>query len=93
MVFSKINITEEQKKALLANINKKMAAQPVKIRARFNLQCYTYEGIEAIKDSLLAAKAQTKSDQFNLVFQLIAPPEYKVEVVTHDRNGGIAKLE
>ena len=56
LVFDKINITEEQKTALIANINKKMAAQPIKLRARFNLKCYTYEGIEAIRESLLEAK-------------------------------------
>ena len=33
-----------------------MAAAPTKLRCRFNLQCYTYEGIEAIKASLLSAK-------------------------------------
>lgn len=37
LVFSKIDITEEQKTALLANINKKMAANPLKIRTSFNL--------------------------------------------------------
>lgn len=56
IVFSKIDITEEQKTALLTNINKKMAAIPLKIRTSFNLQCYTYDGIDAIKQSLLEAK-------------------------------------
>jgi translation initiation factor 2 subunit 1 len=92
-VFSKIKITEEQKKALVSNIHKKMAAKPMKIRSRFNLHCYTYEGIEAIKESLLEAKRQTSDDKFSLVFQLIAPPEYKVEVVTLDKNGGVERLE
>jgi hypothetical protein len=36
-VFSKINITKEQQDALLANINKKMAAAPIKLRTTFNL--------------------------------------------------------
>ena len=56
VVFSKIDITEDQKKHLLANINKKMAAAPQKIRTRFNLKCYTYEGIDAIRDSMLEAE-------------------------------------
>jgi translation initiation factor 2 alpha subunit (eIF-2alpha) len=34
-----------------------MAAAPIKLRARFKLHCYSYEGIEAIKESLLEAKA------------------------------------
>lgn len=33
-----------------------MAPTPVKIRADFELTCFTYEGIDALRDSLLAAK-------------------------------------
>jgi translation initiation factor 2 subunit 1 len=68
IVFSKITITDKQKEALISNIHKKMAAAPIKLRSRFNLQCYTYEGIEAIREALLEAKKQTVSDQFKLVF-------------------------
>ena len=64
LVFSKITITDDQKKHLLANINKKMAAAPQKIRTTFNLHCYTYEGIDAIRDAMLAAKAKCSDDQF-----------------------------
>lgn len=93
LVWDKINITEEQKKALLINIAKKMAAKPIKLRSSFNLQCYTYEGIEAIREALLEAKKQTKSDKFNLVYQLISPPQYVVEVITLDKVGGTEALE
>jgi translation initiation factor 2 alpha subunit (eIF-2alpha) len=34
-----------------------MAPAPVKLRADFELTCFTFEGIEAIKEALLAAKA------------------------------------
>jgi len=93
LVFSKINITEEQKTALMASINKKMAAAPQKLRTTFNLHCYTYEGIEAIKESLLAAKRETTDDKFKMVFQMIAPPEYKAEVVSLDKPGATERLE
>ena len=36
-VFSKLNISEEQKVELMKNITKKMAAAPIKLRSRFNL--------------------------------------------------------
>jgi len=49
---------------LLSNIRKKMAAKPIKLRSNFNLQCYTYEGIEAIREALLEAKRQTQNDKF-----------------------------
>lgn len=53
-----------------------MAAAPQKLRTTFNLQCYTYEGIEAIKESLLVAKKEVNDEQFKISFQLIAPPTY-----------------
>jgi translation initiation factor 2 subunit 1 len=64
VVFEQITITPEQKSALLANISKKMAAKPIKLRAIFNLQCYTFEGIEAIRESLLETKKQTQNEKF-----------------------------
>lgn len=72
-----------------------MAAQPIKLRCTFVLQCYTYEGIEAIKASLIEAKKQTNSESEadKIIFQLIASPDYKAEVVTLDKTGGIKRLE
>jgi translation initiation factor 2 subunit 1 len=69
-----------------------MAAAPLKIRTTFNLQCYTHEGVEAIKAALLDGKRETSDEKFKIIFQLIAPPEYKAEVVTLDKNGGIERL-
>ena len=56
MVFSKLKINETQREALMKNINKKLASAPVKMRTTFNLQCYTYDGIDAIKESMIEAK-------------------------------------
>jgi len=56
MVFDKLTLTDEQKTALIKNIKKKLASAPVKMRTKFNLQCYTYEGIEAIKEAMIEAR-------------------------------------
>jgi translation initiation factor 2 subunit 1 len=55
-VFSKLNISPEQKEELMRCINKKMHAQPVKIRADFEITCFTFEGVDALKEALIAAK-------------------------------------
>ena len=68
LVFTKITINEKQKEMLLMNIKKKMSAQLIKLRCLFSLQCYTYEGIEAIRESLLEAKKQMQDDNYKLVF-------------------------
>jgi translation initiation factor 2 alpha subunit (eIF-2alpha) len=41
---------------LIESIKKKMAPPAVKLRAGFELNCFTHEGIDAIKAALLAAK-------------------------------------
>ena len=63
------------------------------MRAKFNLQCYTFEGIDAIKEALLVTKEKTSDDKFNLTFQLNAPPEYWIEVFTEDKQGGSDRLD
>ena len=55
-VFKEIKITDEQKKVLIESISKKMAPQPVKLRSDFELTCFSYEGIVAIKEALVTAK-------------------------------------
>ena len=70
-----------------------MAPSPVKIRADFELNCFTYEGIDAIKHALLTAKAAVNDDHIQVAFKLLAPPHYKCECITLDKAGGIAKLE
>jgi translation initiation factor 2 subunit 1 len=92
-MFAKMNITEEQKKILLQCIAKKMAPTAVKIRADFELTCFTYEGIEAIKATLQHAKKVINDEQFTLEFKIIAPPVYKCECLTYEKPRGIQKIE
>ena len=91
-VFSKINIEDAHKEALLFNIKKKLASQPIKLRTIFKLSCFTFDGINAIKESLLAAKEKQTDERFQVVLQMIVSPEYKAEIVTFDKQGGIECL-
>ena len=70
-----------------------MAPSPVKIRADFDLNCFSTEGIDAIKHALLTAKAAVSDEHIQVAFKMIAPPHYKCECVTLDKAGGIEKLE
>ena len=69
-VFSKLKITEEQKKQLYESIAKKMAPTAVKLRAGFELNCFATEGIDAIKEALLAAKAVVNEETFKVEVSL-----------------------
>lgn len=93
VVFSKVNITEQEKKILLENIAKKMAPQPVKIRSDFEINCFTYEGVDALKEALLTAKKEVNEEKFEVSFKMIAPPLFKIETTTLEKQKGLEKLE
>lgn len=92
MIFSKLNITEEQKAVLLDTINKKMATNPLKIRVDFTLTCTSFEGVDVIKEALLRAKHAVNTDGWNVEFKMIAPPNYMCQVITFRKGEGEQKL-
>ena len=59
----------------------------------FSVTCTCYNGIEAIREALLTAKHEVNDKTWNLEFKIIAPPHYKVEVITLNRQEGEAKLK
>jgi translation initiation factor 2 subunit 1 len=69
-----------------------MVTNPLKIRVDFALTCTQFDGIDIIKEALLTAKHKVNDENWNVEFKMIAPPNYKVEVVTHSRVEGEAKL-
>lgn len=93
MVFQHLTISDEHKEKLLATLHRKLTVNPFKIRVDFSLTCTGYDGIEAIREALLTAKHEVNDETWNLEFKMIAPPHYKCEVVTHNRNEGEAKLK
>lgn len=74
-VLEGLEISELERNTLLEHINRKMAPQPVRVRADVDVTCLHYEGIDAIKEALLAGKAlSTKECEVDI--QLVAPPTY-----------------
>ena len=70
-----------------------MSSNPLKIRVDLALTCTQFDGIDIIKEALLTAKHRVNDENWNIEFKMIAPPNYKVEVVTHSRAEGEAKLK
>ena len=77
----------------METIRRKMATNPLKIRVDFSLTCTSYEGVDVIKEALLTAKHAVNVGEWKLDFKMIAPPNYKVEVQTHSKSEGEAKLK
>ncbi|EGC28442.1 eukaryotic translation initiation factor 2 alpha [Dictyostelium purpureum] len=95
-VFNGFDISDSERKVLMETIVQKLKPQPHKIRADLELTCYAYEGIDAIKSSILASQNHATSvlkapedgkfdeKAFGVVtIKLVAPPLY-VMVGTFD---------
>ena len=52
-MLDELNLDERTKSTLLSNIMRRLTPQAVKIRADIEVSCYAYEGIDAVKNSLL----------------------------------------
>merc|ERR1719184_245583 len=79
------------KAVLVENIQRKLTQQAVKIRADFECSCFTYEGIDAVKDALRAGIA-IGNPEIPIKINLIAPPVYVMTCSTPERSEGLALL-
>jgi len=86
-----LGLEENTKTVLLENIQRKLTQQAVKIRADFECSCFTYEGIDAVKDALRAGIA-IGSPEIPIKINLIAPPVYVMTCSTPERADGLTML-
>ena len=85
------NLSEETKEDILVNIKRKLAPQPMKIRSDIEITCFTYEGVDAIKEALLLGESVGSAD-FPVKIKLIAPPNFVITCMTLDKELGIDLL-
>lgn len=52
-VLDELDLDEKTKSTLLTNIKRRLTPQAVKVRADVEVSCYAYDGIDAVKNSLL----------------------------------------
>lgn len=90
-IFEGLEIDPETKQALVSHVKRKLAPQPVKIRSDVEVTCFSYEGIDAIKEALSLGE-QVKTQQAQVKIKLIAPPMYVMTCMTLDKDLGIEML-
>lgn len=73
-------------------IRRRLAPQPIKIRADIEVSCFTYAGIDAIRDALFAGIA-CGTENSPIKIRLIAPPIYVLSTMTLEKEAGIALLQ
>jgi len=90
-LLNDLDLDENMKAVLVENIQRKLTQQAVKIRADFECSCFTYEGIDAVKDALRAGIA-VGNPEIPIKINLIAPPVYVMTCSTPERTEGLALL-
>merc|ERR1711894_561748 len=90
-LFDECGLDEKTKTVLLENIQQKLTQQAVKIRADVEVACYTYEGIDAVKEALRSGMA-CSTENVPVRINLIAPPLYVITTSTPEKQEGLEIL-
>jgi translation initiation factor 2 subunit 1 len=90
-ILDDLGLDEKTKGILIENIQRKLTQQAVKIRADFEVSCFTYEGIDAVKAALRAGMALSTTE-VPIKINLIAPPLYVMTASTPERQEGLTLL-
>lgn len=89
--FEDIHIPDDLKEEIKTYVSRRLAPQPVKIRSDIEVSCFTYAGIDAIRDALFAGM-EVGTEQSPIKIKLIAPPIYVLSTTTLEKDVGIALL-
>ncbi|EER32520.1 eukaryotic translation initiation factor 2 alpha subunit [Candida tropicalis MYA-3404] len=73
-------------------ISRRLTPQAINIRADVEVSCFTYAGIDAIKEALRAAES-VSTPQMQVKAKLVAAPLYFLSVQALDKKQGIQILE
>lgn len=84
-------LTPELKEIMLDNIKKRLTPTAIKIRADIEVTCFHYEGIDAIRRSLLKGVV-LGTDDLPIKIKLVAPPLYVMLCSALDKTKGIDLL-
>jgi len=87
-VLEGLEISTEVRESLLHVIRVRLSPKPIKIRSDFSVTCFEFDGVQAIKDSLLAATALA-TEKIQVSIRLIASPLYVMLITAVDRNQGM----
>jgi len=90
-LIDECDLDENTKKVLIDNINRKLTQINVKIRADFECSCFTYEGIDAVKEALRSGIA-VGTEEIPVKINLIAPPVYVMTCSTSEKADGLVVL-
>lgn len=92
-VFSELpDITPELRESLIANIRRRLNTQALRLRAKVDVSCFGYGGIDDIKESLLKG-LEASTEDIKLSITLIAPPTYAISATVLDKGQGMKTIQ
>jgi translation initiation factor 2 subunit 1 len=91
-VFGPLNLEKDFLEQLKLQLEKKYPLQQQKIRATFNLTCYSQEGVEDIKRALREGETLMTKEN-DLKISLISSPLFMVNLVTFDGKTGLGTMK
>jgi len=83
-VLLKLGVPEKIAKVLEEIAKEKIRIPMVKIKGTFELRCLKPNGVELIREALLAAKEATDSKEAKVRLYVVSPPKYCIEVLAED---------
>ncbi|KAL4441270.1 hypothetical protein ABPG77_011507 [Micractinium sp. CCAP 211/92] len=84
-------LTPAVREGILVNIRRRLTPQPTKVRADVEMTCFSYDGVEKIKEAMRAAQA-CGSEACPVSMKLVAAPRYVLTTQTLDKAQGIEVL-
>ena len=87
LILDNLKVDQNIKEELMKILKQKLAPQPVKIRADFRLSCYTFEGIDVIKEALLNGEKKG-TEKIPIKFTIIGSPLYECSLTTINKEEG-----
>lgn len=91
-ILDECSLDEETRSVLLAQIQRKLQSQAVKVRADIEVYCYEYEGIDAVK-SALKEGIKLSTEEIPIKINLISPPLYVMTTNTTEKQQGLTALQ
>jgi len=87
-----LQIEEEVKDVLIKDIRRRLTPQAAKLRADFEVTCFHYDGIDAIKEALLKGQA-VGTAEIPIKIKLVAPPLFVMVTTSSDKENGVKLLD
>ncbi len=82
--LAKIGVPDELAETLAKIAEERVRLPMVGVKGIIELSCMKPDGVEAIKEAFLKARAHEKSGGTELRFYVIAPPKYRIEVMAEN---------